>query len=323
MSFTSKDAKKWSRMGPRATYGQVMLQLIEENNSVYAISGDLGGSSGLQRLMNSHPERYINAGIAEQNLVGVAAGFAKENLIPFASSFAPFITMRCCDQIKMNLGYMKMNVKLVGLGSGVSMGYLGNSHYGLEDIAIMRAIPNLIVICPADCSEIYKAVHAAANYKGPVYIRLTGEVNQPIIYSDDYDFQIGKADVLEEGNEIAIIASGAIVAQAKKALEILKQSGINGTLVNMHTIKPLDKECIYNLCKNHKLIVTVEEHNLIGGLGSAVAEYIATIKDSLLLEMIGLPDMYLKAGDYGYMLDKYGLNAEKIVEKILKKYKEM
>lgn len=321
--ITDRDVKRWSRMGVRATYGQILMQLIEERNDVYALSADLGGSSGLQRLMLLHPDRFLNVGIAEQNLIGVAAGLAKEGLIPFASSFAPFITLRCCEQIKMNMGYMKLNIKTVGLGSGLSMGNLGNSHYGIEDIAAMRAIPNLTIINPADCAEVAKAVYAAADYTGPVYIRLTGGINNPIVYNSDYDYTIGKADVLKEGKHIALIAIGSMVYQALQAADIMKQRGIDATVVNMHTVKPIDKDALSQICQNSNLIVTIEEHNIIGGLGSAVAEYVSEQKKKVILHRIGVGDQYLKAGDYTFLLNKYGMTAESIADKIMEYNKEI
>ena len=242
--FTEREAVRWARLGPRATYGLVMNELVQKNENVYVLSADLGGSSGLQRLIKAYPERYYNVGIAEQNLIGVAAGMAKEGLIPFASSFAPFITMRCCDQIKMNMGYMQLNIKTVGLGSGISMSDLGNSHYGIEDIAIMRAIPNIVVLSPADCSEVAKCVFAAAEHNGPVYIRLTGVPGAPVVYKEDFDFQIGKANILKEGKDFALVATGSMVATALKVSECLAERGICCTVVDMHTIKPLDTEVL-------------------------------------------------------------------------------
>lgn len=319
MEISSKQIKQWSRLGPRATYGMAMLQLMEENERIYALSADLGGSSGLQRAIARFPNRYLNTGIAEQNLIGIAAGMAREGLVPFASSFAPFITLRCGDQVRMNMGYMNLNIKTVGLGSGVSMGYLGNSHYGIEDLAAMRAIPNLTVISPADCTEIVKAVKAASDYEGPVYIRLTGESGMPIIYQEDFDYQIGKGIFLREGNDIAIVATGSMVAAAVAAAKELSKDDIECSVIDMHTIKPLDREILNRISEKVKLIITLEEHSIVGGLGSAVSEYLAEMAGGPQLLRMGLSDSYLKAGDYQYMLEQYGLTTEKIIAEI-KKY---
>jgi len=320
--ITLKDAKKWSRMGIRATYGQALLMLAERYDNLFAMTADLGFSSGLQRFMNEYPDKFLNVGIAEQNLIGVAAGLAKEGSIVFASSFAPFITMRCCEQIRMNMGYMKMNIKTVGLGSGLVMGHLGNSHYGLEDISIMRSIPNMTVVSPADCVELVKTVEAVAAYDGPVYIRLTGGVNNPIVYHEDYDFNLFKADVLQEGQDILILSNGSMVYYSLEAAKVLRLHGINATVINMHTIKPLDTNVINQYLKGKRLIVTVEEHNIIGGLGSAVAEYKTRLNHVPKQLIIGLPDAYEKSADYDYLLDKYGLTAQKIAEKILANLEE-
>ena len=317
LELNKKNARQWSRLGPRAVYGLAMYDLIENNDRVYAISADLGGSSGLNRLMNAHPDRYMNVGIAEQNLIGVAAGLAKEGIVPFASSFAPFITMRCADQVRMNMGYMHLNIKTVGLGSGVSMGYLGNSHYGLEDIAVLSAIPGIVVLSPADCGELVKCIYAAAEYNGPVYIRMTGEPGSPAVYKEDYDFRIGKANILRQGEKVAIVATGSMVAVSLQAADELLASGINATVVDMSTVKPIDVEMLASLCNSNDLIVTAEEHNKINGMGAMISQFVAEQKNRPQVINIGIPDKYFKCGDYAYMLDKCGLTKENIANKVL------
>ena len=322
IKITERLSRQWSRIGSRATFGQAILLAAESNPNLMVLTGDLGKSSGLDRFKNSHPEKFVNMGIAEQNMIGVAAGLAKEGFVVFASSFAPFITMRAAEQIRMNLGYMKLNVKAVSIGSGVSMTFLGNSHFGIEDAAVMRSIPNMTIVSPADCAEIVKTVFAASEHKGPMYIRLTGEVGNPIVYRDDYDFQIGKAITLLEGADITIVANGTMVYESLEAAKILQEQGIAATVVNMHTLKPLDTGALDKAIANTSLIVSVEEHNIIGGLGSAIAEYVSQVSSAPSLTSIGLPDQYLISGDYRYILDKYGLVAEKIAARIQKTYKE-
>lgn len=319
MDFNYKQAKQWARLGPRATYGMAILELMGNNEQVYALSADLGGSSGLQRVMKIYPERYFNTGIAEQNLIGVSAGFAKEGLVPFASSFAPFITLRCADQIRMNMGYMHLNMKAVALGSGVSMSTLGNSHYGNEDLALMRSIPGITILSPADCGQVVQAVYAAAEWDGPVYIRLTGEPNMPIVYEESGKYEIGRANILSRG-DVTLIATGSMVAVALEVAGALKQEEISAGVIDMHTLKPLDTKCLDDVCKYSRLIVTIEEHGKIGGLGSAVAEYVVEADQRPGLLIFGIPDLYMKAGDYAYMLDQAGLTTEKIVSQILKKW---
>ena len=319
LEINKRNSHLWSHLGPRAVYGQTLAELIDDNEAVYAISADLGGSSGLKRLMRAHPDRYMNVGIAEQNLVGVAAGLAKEGLVPFCSSFAPFITHRCADQVRMNMGYMHLNIKTVGLGSGISMSVLGNSHYGAEDLSFMRSIPGMTILSPCDCAELAMCVRAAANYQGPVYIRMTGEPGMPVVYEDAFDFQIGKSNMLCKGKDILMIATGSMVFFCLQAAKKLEEVGISATVIDMHTVKPFDTSIFENFDASYKLIVTVEEHNIMGGLGTLVCQYVATSGINCKVMNIGLPDEYLKAGSYQYMLEKYGLTADIIFLKIMEK----
>jgi transketolase len=318
IEINSKNARQWSRMGSRAVFGQAILSLAELKTNLMVLSADLGSSSGLSRFKNAYPDKFLNVGICEQNMIGVSAGLAKEGFVVFATSFAPFISMRASEQIRMNLGYMNLNVKAVAIGSGVSMSFLGNSHYGIEDASIMRSIPNITVVSPADCVEIVKTVFAAAEFEGPMYIRLTGEVNNPSVYKEDYDFEIGKGITLREGQDITIITNGTMVFESLEAAKILEIKGISATVVNMHTIKPIDTSAIDKAVKSTKLIVTVEEHSIIGGLGGAVAEYKTTLKNAPPQLIMGLPDKFGKVGDHRYLLEKYGLIGANIAEKISK-----
>jgi transketolase len=219
--------------------------------------------------------------------------------------------------VRMNLGYMEMNVKAVAIGSGVSMAFLGNSHYGIEDASVMRSIPNITVVSPADCSEIFKTVQAAAKFEGPMYIRLTGAVGNPPVYTEDYSFEIGKAVVLHEPAEVTFIATGSMVYESLEAAKLLKQSGVKAGVINMHTIKPLDIDAVESALQRSKVIVTVEEHSVIGGLGSAVAEYKACKRNAPPQLILGLPDKFDVTGDYRFLLDRHGLIASKISDKVL------
>ena len=281
------------------------------------VTGDLGDSSGLARFKNTFPDRFINVGIAEQNMIGVAAGLAKEGYNVFATSFGPFITLRSGEQVRMNLGYMELNVKAVAIGSGLSMAFLGNSHYGLEDAAVMRSIPNLTVVSPADCAEIVKVVHAAAEFDGPMYIRLTGAVGNPPVYTEEYDFEIGKSVTLRKGSDISIFATGSMVYESLEAAKILDNLGISATVINTHTLKPFDYSEVDKAISSSKIIITVEEHSIIGGLGSIVAEYKAKFTNSPAQLILGLPDKFGKTAEYSYLLDKYRLVGEKIAADIM------
>jgi len=321
MKITGKENKQWSRLGSRATYGQAILMLAEKLDNLMVLSADLGNSSGLDRFKATYPDKFLNIGIAEQNMIGVAAGLAKEGSVVFASSFAPFITMRAAEQVRMNMGYMDLNIKTVAIGSGVSMSFLGNSHFGLEDAAIMRSIPNMTVVSPADCAEIVKTVFAAAEYPHPIYIRLTGAVGFPVVYEDDYDFQIGKAVEIKAGTDVSIVATGSMVYESLEAAKILQEVGISVSVLNMHTIKPIDKNALDNLIRKGKTIFTIEEHSITGGLGSAVAEYVSSIPNSPVVNRIGLPDEFVITAEYRYILEKYGLVGSHIANTIKEKIK--
>lgn len=317
LEINPSNARSWARLGSRGVFGQAILSIGDRYPDLMVLSADLGNSSGLDRFKTTYPDQFLNVGIAEQNLIGVAAGMAKEGFNVFCTSFAPFIAMRASEQVRMNLGYMNLNVKAVGIGSGVSMAFLGNSHYGLEDAAVMRAIPGMTVVCPADCAEIIKTVYAAAEFDGPMYIRLTGAVNNPPVYTADYDFHIGKAITLREGSDVVLIASGSMVYESLQAAEVLVQRGVSASVINMHTLKPLDTDCLDSLFAKFKTIVTIEEHSVIGGLGSVVAEYKAGFFNSPAQLILGLPDAFGNAGEYRYLLEKYGLVSEKIADSVI------
>lgn len=320
MIFDKKNARFLSMLGHRGTFSIIMTELAEKNKDLIVMTADMGYLTGLDKFKKKYPDQFYNVGIAEQNMIGIAAGLAKGGHTVFTTTYANFITMRSYEQIRLNLGYMKFDVKVVGTGGGLSMGMSGNSHYGLEDMALMRSIPNMMVVSPADGIEIAKTMIAATQYKGPMYIRLTGTLNQPPIYKEDYNFELGKAITLKEGSEIAIIAAGTMVYEALKAAKLLELEGISARVINMHTIKPLDTAIIDKALDETKLIVTVEEHSIVGGLGSAVSEYKSEKSTTVPQQKIGLPDEFGIVGDYEYLLNYYGLTAHQIAENIKKKY---
>ncbi len=320
LEITPANARQWSRLGSRGVFGQAILALGETKHNLMVLSADLRNSSGLDRFRNAYPDQFVDVGIAEQNMIGVAAGLAKEGYCVFATSFAPFIAMRSGDQIRMNMGYMNLNVKAVAIGSGLSMAMLGNSHYGIEDLAVMRSIPNLTVVSPADCVEIVKTVYAASEYDRPMYIRLTGAANNPIVYTEDYDYEIGKAITLREGSDITIIANGTMVYESLEAAKVLDEQGISSRVVNMHTVKPLDITVIDKAIATSRMIVTIEEHSIIGGLGSAIAEHKSEWQNAPPQLIIGLPDYFGKTGEYRYLLEKYGLTGPQIAKRVSERY---
>jgi transketolase len=310
------NARTWSILGPRGTFGVAIQDAAPSFDDALVLSADLAVSSGLDRFRANYPGKFINVGIAEQNLIGIAAGLAKEGFNAFATSFAPFCSMRAHEQVRHHLGYMHQNVKVVGLSSGVSTGVLGNTHFGLEDIAAMRTIPGLTVIAPADSAEVVKAVQALLQFQGPAYLRLTGGMNNPMVYTQDYDFVIGKSIALREGADVAIFACGTMVFESLKAADRLKEQGLSASVIDMHTIKPLDIDAIEKACQTVSLIVTAEEHSRVGGLGGAIAEYLAGRGKAPLQLIIALPDAFGPVGDYQFLLQHHGLTGSQIASRI-------
>tara|TARA_B100001057_G_scaffold499776_1_gene611737 strand:- start:1471 stop:2442 length:972 start_codon:yes stop_codon:yes gene_type:complete len=316
MNFKSTDIKQWSRLGPRAMFGKFMMDIAKKNKKLIVLSADLGRSSGLARFKLEFPKQYISIGISEQNLIGVASGLADEGYKVFVTSFAPFLSMRASEQIRMNLGYMKQNVNLVALGSGLSMGFLGNSHFGLEDLAIMRTIPNLNITCPADCSELGKVLSDYAfNSRGPSYIRLTGVPGSLNVYEKNYKYKFGKNVTISKGTDILILSHGSILGQIKLSLDNLKKQKINAELINVISLKPIDASLIKNL-KRFKKIITIEEHTSIGGLGSIIAEIILKNQIKSELYSISLPDKFGPTAKYDHLLKYHGLDSLGITKKI-------
>ena len=322
MEFNKRDLRTFSMMGSRRAFFLKLTELAAKSDDVVILSADVSRGSGLEKFHAEYPEKFFNIGIAEQNMIGIAAGLAKTDLNVFATTFAIFLMTRCLDQIRINLGYMKFPIKLIGRGGGICAGNAGPTHFAVEDFAVMRAIPNITIVTPADALEAVKLAEAAVNFDKPLYIRLNDSVNVPIIYKDDYNFEIGKAVALQDGADVTIFSTGTMAAPALKAAKLLAEKNISAAVVNVHTIKPLDTEMIDKFSAGKKFIVSVEEHNKIGGLGSAIAEYISEKKSSPQLLKIALPDDFCKAGEYNYLLDKYGLTAEKICDTIEQKFLE-
>jgi transketolase central region len=300
----------------RQAYGEALVKLGKENDKVVVLEADLSKSTMTTFFQKEFPQRHINVGIAEANLIGTSAGLASTGKIPFASTFAMFAAGRAFDQIRNSVAYPKLNVKICPTHAGISLGEDGGSHQSVEDIALMRAIPGMVVLQPADAMETEKIIFAAAEYEGPVYVRL-GRLPVADIYTEDYKFEIGKASTLTEGTDVAIIATGLLVGEALKAQEILKDKGISVRVINMSTIKPLDEEVVLKAARECKLVITSEEHSVIGGLGSAVSEYLSSVNPVKVIRH-GINDIFGQSADGNVMLDKYGLRADNLVELVLK-----
>lgn len=311
--------KAYSQMGQKgAASGIGMLEVVKRNPDVVAVVADSIAIASLDRFQKLYPDKIVNVGIAEQNMIGVAAGIASESgKSVYAFTYSAFIIARALEQVRLNLAYHQFNVKLVGNSAGFAMEMLGVSHWAVEDIAFTRVLPNMTVLSAADSLQAIKMVIAADEIDTPVYIRLSGGQNIPVVYEQDFEYQIGKAIKLKEGKDSAIIATGLMVHESLLAAELLEKRGIHCSVIDMHTIKPLDEEILDNVFSTFELIVTVEEHNVIGGLGSAVAEYKGSRKNAPRQVFIGVKDQYLKLGTQRYIWQQYGLTAEQIANKII------
>lgn len=300
----------------RDAYGEALIEIGKDNENVVVLDADLSKSTKTHGFGQEFPNRFINVGIAEQNLIGTAAGLATAGKIPFASTFAMFATGRAFEVIRNSVGYPKLNVKICATHSGITVGEDGASHQALEDISCMRTIPNMTVIVPADGVETKAAIHAISKMDGPVYVRL-GRLAVPTINDKaSYEFKIGKGVTLKEGTDVTIIATGLMVSEALEAAKELETKGINARVINIHTIKPLDDEIIIKAAKETGAIVTAEEHNIIGGLGSAVAEVISE-SYPVLLKRIGTKDTFGESGKPADLMKKYGLTKDNIIDAVV------
>lgn len=305
-----------TKVATRDAYGKALAKIGAENKDIVVLDADLSKSTKTVNFAKEFPERFFNIGIAEQNLIGTAAGLAAAGKIPFASTFAVFATGRAFEQIRNTVCYPKLNVKIAASHAGLTVGEDGGSHQAIEDIAIMRSLPNMTVLVPADGIETEAVVRAAVDYKGPVYIRL-GRPNVPVIMPENYEFKIGKAVRLKEGKDITIIATGIMVSMALEAAEVLAGEGIDVRVVNMASIKPIDTEEVIKAAKETGAIVTAEEHNIIGGLGSAVAEVIVE-NHPVPMARVGVKDVFGESGTPNDLLEKYELTSKALVQEVKK-----
>ena len=303
------DVKK---IATRESYGNALAALGKEHDNVVVLDADLAGATKTSTFKKEFPDRHFDCGIAEGNMMAVAAGLASMGLVPFASTFAMFAAGRAFEQVRNSIGYPHLNVKIGATHGGISVGEDGASHQCCEDFALMRSIPGMTVICPSDDVEARAAVNAAYEFEGPVYLRF-GRSGVPVFHDEDsFKFEIGKGEVLQDGNDVAIIATGLMVCEAMKAGEELKADGINARVINMATIKPLDEELVLKAAKECGKIVTCEEHSIIGGLGEAVSSLLAE-KLPTPVRRIGVNDEFGHSGPASDLLKDFGLSAENIV----------
>ena len=298
----------------RDGYGQGVVALGEKNPNVVVLTGDLSESTRANMFQEKFPERFIEVGVAEQNMMGIAAGLALSGKIPFVSSYAVFVPGRCWDQLRVSVCYSKANVKVAGAHAGISVGPDGATHQALEDIAIVRCLPNIIVEVPCDALEAKKTTIAIGEYTGPSYFRFHRE-KTPVITTQDTSFKIGKAEIFREGENVTVVACGPLVYQSLLAAKELEKEGIKAEVINNHTIKPIDKLTLAASAKKTGAVVTVEEHQINGGLGGAVAEVLAE-NYPVPMERIGMPDSFGESGQPNELLEKYGMSVKKIKEAV-------
>lgn len=299
-----------------AVFGSA-LDFYHDQYKIKVLTSDMAYGAGLSRYKQKYPNDYYDVGIAEQNLMGITAGLASEGFKCVATAQACFLSMRSFEPIRQYMGYMQIPAILIGVNSGLALTYFGNSHYALEDLGLMRTIPNMTILSPADAGEAVKAFEAALQMSSPVYIRLSGTTNNPIVYAEDFEYDYRKAHVVyNQGNDVVFFATGSMVYYCMKAAEQLNSDGVGAKVVDVHCLKPIDNDTILKELADAKLIVTAEEHFTIGGLGSAVSEVMVQNQVSGKVLNLGVHDRFCEVGDYQYLLAQNGLSAEKIIEKV-------
>ena len=300
---------------PRKVFGEAVIEEAEKNPNIVVLSADSSSGSGLGSFSKLFPGRHFEFGIMEQGVIGFACGLATTGKIPVFAAIAPFVTARPFEMFRNDLGYMNQNVKVVGRCAGLTYDTLGATHHSIDDVALIRTIPGVTVINPGDPVTIKKAVHAMINHRGPCYLKI-GSPKMPVLYPEDTDFRLGKGIVIQDGRDVTLIGTGTVLSKAVGAAELLEKSGISVRLIDLHTIKPLDRDLILSAAKETGRIVTVEEHFIAGGMGSAVAE-LCSQEYPVRIKMIGIGDHYAGNGPYEELLGKYGLQPEQIRQTVI------
>lgn len=320
IEYTRRDIRTFSMLGQAGSVCYALVELRKSDDSIIAVSADLKGTSGFSRFASTFPDSFINTGIAEQSMVGMSCGLAACGFKVVASSFATFTSMRAGEFVRSAAAYMDLNVVTLGIGAGFAMGQFGNTHYAMEDIALMKAIPGLKVVSPIDGLEAAKAVEALIDIGGPAYLRITGSTNAPIVHSEDYSFSLGKAECLKQGSaDIALFVTGAVSYDALLAAKLLEQSGVDIMVYSFPTIKPLDTQAVSDVLNKCQLIFTVEEHSIIGGLGDSIASICASGSYDCEVVKLGIDDAFHTAGTREYLLKQCGLDPDGIKNSVLTK----
>ena len=313
-------SRTYSRLGQRgAIFGMAACDAAKDDSKFVLLTADLAQLSGMDRYVKLYPEQFVNAGIAEQNMLGMSAGLAAEGYHICASTYATFITMRSCEQLRHYFGYMNLPGVIVGSGAGLCQGFAGNTHYTIEDISMVRAIPNVSIISPADAGSAVKLFEESLKQKNAVYMRLTGNLNCPIVYKEDVEFKIGGSNMVKQGSDITIFATGTMVSHAIKAANALEEDGLSVAVVDMYSLKPVDENAILDACSS-KLLVSVEEHNINGGLGSIISEVLTKKGNTPRLLRLGIDDIFNLAGSYENLLSQNRLMPEQIEEDVKKAF---
>ncbi len=320
-NYTPENISKWTRAGMRKSFGLQLSELAGVHENLIALTADVASSSSLNVFAEKFPERFFNLGVSEQNMIGVASGLAKENNNVFVCTFAPFVSMRAYEAIKILVCYMNLNVKIIALSSGFSLGVQGNTHYCFEDISLMRTLPNMKIFSPADVLEEAAILEHTANLNTPAFVRLTGLDGTPGIFKSDPDFIEGELKIIREpenNKDVAIISTGSVINECVRAARALKRENISCAVFNASTLKPFDDKKLKEISREYKIILTVEEHFLSGGLGGIVSEILAgdNEKQNARLIRLGIDDKFPLAGNYANMLEKSGLNANGIINAI-------
>jgi transketolase len=308
---TQTAAPTHTGMQTRMAFGAALLDAAATNDRVVALSADTQDLIPTRAFKERYPERFVEVGIAEQNIIGVAAGLATAGLAPAACGYAPFLTARSMEQVRNDVAYGNLHVVIAAAASGISLGVSGGTHHALEDIALMRSLPHMTLLVPADGDEAYAAAMVALELDGPVYVRLGGRVDEPAVSTPGAPFELGNAVELHEGNDVCVVACGALVAPAVNAARALEADGIQARVLNMHTIKPLDRDAILRAAAETRGIVSAEEHHLSGGLGGAIAELLA-VEHPTRMRMVGMPDEFAEVGPTGALRAQYGMSADAI-----------
>lgn len=310
-TLVARDGEVVERKGCRTGFGQALVELAERRSDVVVLTGDLADSTRVAKFGEKFPERFFDVGVAEQNMMGLAAGLALTGKVPFLTSYATFSPGRNWDQFRVSVAYTQANVKVVGAHAGLSVGPDGATHEALEDIAIVRVLPGVVVVVPCDFEQARQATHALAEHVGPAYIRF-GREDTPVLTTTETGFELGKAQLFRDGGDVSLVACGPLVYEALRAADELARDGIEARVLNVHTIKPLDVDAIARCARETGAIVTVEEHQVHGGLGGAVAEALAQHRPAPM-EMVGMPDSFGESGKAAELLDKWGLTSPAIV----------